>query len=226
MNKGGIPSSTYLKQNNIEVAEIKSLVPHEDVDLNRLTRTLRAIKFEKALIKPIIIDNRKNIIIDGHHRFKALTLLGVRYIPVVVADYHRDILEINSWMYVASSMRLSHRDAISLVEAIEALSKRGNNYVVVKIEESVYKINVDNLDIYLALNDYLGSITKLGLIKIPTNMKLCFANDICLAMPKLSVDDIYRLTLRGEVLPPRTTYHVTPLKLIRSFHPLRILHRE
>lgn len=226
MNRKNVSSKSYLKYlNNVEIVEIKSLLPHEDINTKRLTRTLKAIKSEEGLIKPIIIDGRKGIVIDGHHRLKALMLLGVRYIPVVVADYYKDVVDINSWMYVASLRKVSYRDAISLIEAIEALSKRGSNHVIVKLGESIYEIKVDNIDFYFALKNLINDINRLSLTKKPTNITLCRANDICIVMPKLSVNDIYKLVLKNRVLPPRTTYHITPLKYVKLFYPLKVLAR-
>lgn len=211
---------------SVEFVELSSLIPHEDVEPQRLTRILKDIKFAKYLVKPIIIDSRKRVIIDGHHRLKALSLLGVGCIPAVEADYGRDIVDINSWMYVGFSEKLSYRDVLAFIEAVEALSKRGNSYFIAKLGKYVYKVRVDNVDLYIALKNFISLLNKLNLVKIPMNMSLCLRSDICIAMPKLSVDDIYRVVLRGEVLPPRTTYHITPLKNIRSFYSLKVLEKR
>lgn len=224
MNQKVALSKSYLNYlNNTEVVEIKSLLPHEDINSKRLIRTLKAIKSEEGLMKPIIIDSKKGIVIDGHHRLKALMLLGVKYVPVLVADYYKDIVDINSWMYIKSKRKISYRDIILLVESIEALSKRGSNHVIVKLGESTYEIKVDSIDFYFVLKNYINSINKLGLTKRPTNTALCLANDICIAMPKLSVNDIYKLVSKNDVLPPRTTYHITPLKYVKIFYPLKAL---
>lgn len=225
MNDIGAPRKFKAKPGcDVRIVEVDSLVPHEDVEQYRLSRILRDIKLAGHLTKPIIVDDRKGVVIDGHHRLRALSLLGVRYVPVVEANYRDDIVDVGSWMYVGPPTSLSYRGDQMFAEFLESASKRGNAKILIKLGDITYTINVDRLDIYYAMKEASNSIKISYLTKMPTDMDMCLNSYICITMPKLTVDDIYTVALKSDVLPPRTTYHRTHLKKILFLFPLKRLY--
>lgn len=207
----------------VELVEVGSIVQHEDVERERLLDILRSIKLNKYLEKPIIVDDRRSIVIDGHHRLGALLLLGAKVVPAVVARYSTDIIDINSWMYV-KSRSLQHKDFLLFVEALESLSKRGDAEILIKLGDVVYSTRVDRLDIYYAIKSFNEHVKRLRLAKAPNNIRRCLESDICITMPRLTIDDVYRVSLKSEMLPPRTTLHITPLKSIYLPYALKKLY--
>lgn len=207
----------------VELIEVGSIVQHEDVERERLSDVLRSIKLSKYLEKPIIVDDRKGIVIDGHHRLSALLILGVKVVPAVIAKYSTDIIDINSWMYVKpkSSQR---KDVLLFVEALESLSKRGDSEVLIKLGDITYSARVDRLDIYYAIKSVSEYVKRLRLAKVPNDIGKCLEFDVCIVMPRLTVDDVYRVSLKSEVLPPRTTLHITSLKNIYLPYALKKLY--
>jgi len=43
------------------------------------------------------VADRYFVILDGHHRFEALRLLGCRRVPAYVIDYFSDIVDLTLW---------------------------------------------------------------------------------------------------------------------------------
>ena len=69
---------------------IESLLPHEEISTKKaleISHYLSSIK--KYNLKPILIDKKTGLIIDGHHRFEALKNLQVKRIPCVSCDYFK-----------------------------------------------------------------------------------------------------------------------------------------
>ncbi len=201
---------------------INDLVPHEDVEYNRMRRIVASIARNRYILKPIIIEKSRNIIIDGHHRFYALRILGSRQIPVVEAEYCKDIKFINSWMYVSNNndiMRIVEEFFSELLPSV----KRGSSEIFMRFGDNVYNVMIDQIDFYLAMKEFSNREILLRLEKIPSDMDRCFSYNTCIIMPRLSEQDIFRIVSRGMVLPPRTTLHVTHLKLIKKVIPIHIL---
>ncbi|MCE4618472.1 MAG: ParB N-terminal domain-containing protein [Desulfurococcales archaeon] len=75
----------------LELLELSALIPHEQVMPPRLEEIQTRILQDKFLTKPIIVDEKTLIVVDGHHRLTALKRIGARRAPVLFIDYTRDI---------------------------------------------------------------------------------------------------------------------------------------
>jgi hypothetical protein len=82
---------------SLKVVEIKKLRAHENVEETRLKSLIEEIRKDGCIKKAIAADLNTSVIIDGHHRTKALTELGCKNIPVVLVDYFSPILKVVSW---------------------------------------------------------------------------------------------------------------------------------
>lgn len=77
--------------------QIDQLKEHEDCDPAYLEELLEKIVRDGELKRPIIVDSRTMVILDGHHRFLCIKKLGKRYIPAYLIDYSRPEIEVYSW---------------------------------------------------------------------------------------------------------------------------------
>ncbi len=76
---------------------IDKLKPHEKIDGRHLECLMDIIVRDGVLIKPLLVDVKTMIILDGHHRYEILKRLGKKYVPVLLVDYDSDIVDVNSW---------------------------------------------------------------------------------------------------------------------------------
>jgi hypothetical protein len=205
---------------------IEDLVPHEAVNLDHLRYVLKEIK-SRGIVKPIIVDKVKNLVIDGHHRIEVLKLMGLKVVPAVIASYDRDIHRVDSWAYVANFGEEVHRLAREFLGEIMYSVKKGDKEVCMKIRFENTCISVDAIDFYLLLNEVSRwrefSIFSKMFKKTPFNHAIYREYDVCIVLPKLSVEDIYRVAMENLTLPPRTTYHRTYLKKVDMYIPLKFL---
>jgi len=79
-----------LIKTRICLVDISNLKPHEQTDSVRLKSLKDEIWSDGFLKKPIVVDEKTNVIIDGHHRVEALRLLGCLKIPVCYVNYMCD----------------------------------------------------------------------------------------------------------------------------------------
>jgi len=90
------------KNNNIPIKfrirliSISDLKPHENTDSIKLKSLKDEIFSDGILKRPIVIDEKTKVIIDGHHRVDALRLLGCTKIPACCVDYTCDKIGLKS----------------------------------------------------------------------------------------------------------------------------------
>ncbi|WP_243637203.1 ParB N-terminal domain-containing protein [Aeropyrum pernix] len=98
----GMPLTVFkplfrLRHGIVGLASISSLKPHEEVEDDRLELLLEDIRRRRVVVKPILVDAKTLVILDGHHRFNALKILGARYAPAVLVDYDSPCVSVGSW---------------------------------------------------------------------------------------------------------------------------------
>lgn len=71
----------------INYIDIHKLKCHERVDPARLALVRRAILHEGVIRRPVIVDRKSMVILDGHHRYTALCTLGAKRVPVAFVRY-------------------------------------------------------------------------------------------------------------------------------------------
>ena len=72
---------------SIELVNVNLLKPIEDFIKERYELVLEKIKKENFWTKPIIIDDRNHLVLDGHHRFEVAKELGLKVIPAIKVTY-------------------------------------------------------------------------------------------------------------------------------------------
>ena len=77
--------------------ETAALVPHEQVDQDRLLLLVKQIARDGALYSPVMVDRSSMVILDGHHRVSALKLLGCDLTPVYLVDYRDPSIRVTQW---------------------------------------------------------------------------------------------------------------------------------
>ncbi|WP_232502305.1 ParB N-terminal domain-containing protein [Aeropyrum camini] len=98
----GMPLNVFkplfrLSHGVVGLVSISSLKPHEEIEGERLHILLEDIKRRRLVVKPILVDAKTLVILDGHHRFNALKILGARYAPAVLVDYDSPCVSVGSW---------------------------------------------------------------------------------------------------------------------------------
>lgn len=80
-----------------ELIDVDKLRCHEELQPDLLEHVLSDIQAEGAVHRPILVAEKSLVILDGHHRYAALKLLGCRRIPCYVVDYFAAVVELTLW---------------------------------------------------------------------------------------------------------------------------------
>jgi len=76
---------------------IEVLRMHEEISNEHLDLLYREILRDGVLKKPLLVENKYLIILDGHHRYVVLRKIGARIAPVFLVDYSSPDVEVYSW---------------------------------------------------------------------------------------------------------------------------------
>ncbi len=75
-------------------ADIHKLIAHERVDRGRFIEVRRLLRKEGVVRRPVIVDRRSHVILDGHHRVRALRELGAKRVPVCYVQYQSAVVRV------------------------------------------------------------------------------------------------------------------------------------
>lgn len=92
----------------ISLIPIENLKPIEDFIKERANQLFETISRSEYWIKPIVIENKHSLILDGHHRFDVAKRMGLKLIPVIIVDYQ----DIEIWS-LRPEEKVSHEEVIS-----------------------------------------------------------------------------------------------------------------
>ena len=76
---------------------IGALRIHEEITGDDLRVLVAQIERDGRVEEPILVAERENVILNGHHRFAALQKLGARRVPAWVVDYDAPEIVVDRW---------------------------------------------------------------------------------------------------------------------------------
>ncbi|KKS67820.1 MAG: hypothetical protein UV38_C0003G0047 [candidate division TM6 bacterium GW2011_GWE2_42_60] len=71
-----------MKTTTLAIIRSRLLKQHELINEDHLKELMAQIRSDGFIEAPIIVDAETHIILDGHHRFNALRILGLSKAPV------------------------------------------------------------------------------------------------------------------------------------------------
>lgn len=71
----------------ITFVDIKKLIQHERICRTHLIEVKKQILNSGVIRRPVVVDKKTNVILDGHHRVEALRTLGAIRVPVMYINY-------------------------------------------------------------------------------------------------------------------------------------------
>ena len=125
----------------IEEVLLSKLLPHEKVDFNEVNKiVLKSNTIKDFEIPLIVVCNKTNMIIDGHHRFEALKILGYKKFPIIYVNYFSD------YICCSLSKKILKEDLINYAINENVKKVKYSNHHIYDIKKSswVEIINISN----------------------------------------------------------------------------------
>lgn len=114
----------------ITLLNINELKPHELINKKHLEQLIEEIRRDGVLKKPIVVDFRTKVILDGHHRVEALKRLGYDLVPAALVDYLDESIILDTWRKCNGKMP-SKVDVIRRALKGELLPPKTTKHVVI-----------------------------------------------------------------------------------------------
>jgi hypothetical protein len=97
------PGSFPPVSDTVFLVPIAGLKTYEKPDVIGVEKITQSIADTGVLIDPIVIDRRRQLLIDGHHRCAALSHLGFNCIAAFDTDYFSSAVEVRGWVRVSDA---------------------------------------------------------------------------------------------------------------------------
>ncbi|ESX43553.1 ParB N-terminal domain-containing protein [Mesorhizobium sp. C416B] len=76
---------------------VSQLRPSEEINIDRGGTLAKMIAEEGRWTRPILVEHRHLVIMDGHHRLFCAIRLGLSFVPCVLLSYDDKNLHVTSW---------------------------------------------------------------------------------------------------------------------------------
>ena len=208
----GSGSQPVVPEVRLAILRISELQPHEMVEPTRLLRVARSIASRGAILRPIIVEEGSLTVIDGHHRLEALRLLGARYAPVVLAAYGREVEGIRAPRRILRAPATNAGESLDrAARRLEPLLDPGPSRLILRAGSETLELRTSKPSAYMALEKLARQAPRLP-----------HAWSITVEPEPLTPDEVLKAAQASARLPPRSTYHLTPLKSL--YAPVRLAH--
>lgn len=120
---------------SIDEVDLNLLKPHEmveEIHLNSFINYFKRLEGE-IVIPSIIVCNKTMTIIDGHHRYHALKLLGTKKIPVTFINYNSKLIK------AFYDDRILKKQVINFVKEEKLFAPKTTKHVVFDSKSKEYK---------------------------------------------------------------------------------------
>ena len=115
--------------NSFKIIEIKQLKEHEGISQKLLRELKEKIEADGVFTVPIAVDEKTNVILDGHHRLNALKKLGYKKIPVKFIDYMSSKIVVESWR---PDMEVTKEDVIKMAESGKKFPAKTTKHMIIQ----------------------------------------------------------------------------------------------
>ncbi|MCH1770614.1 MULTISPECIES: ParB N-terminal domain-containing protein [Metallosphaera] len=173
----------------LDYVDPRDLKPHEDILKNRLAETIISIRETRSVV-PIIVDHRTLLIIDGHHRWEALSALGHKRIPIYYVDYLDPRISVGIWY---------RKLTLNSVSKLYLKSMESEGDVCIQIESKI--CSRSHFEAYWKLELIEQSLRRFG-VQVERNPSEGYKP------PNLSKEIILKIASKETRLPPKSSRHL------------------
>lgn len=224
----------------IRVLPLDEVRPHEEYDPQILLKITNSLMVEGVLHDPVLVDSENNVILDGTHRYWALTRLGCRAVPVALYDYSSPEVSIGCWYRCLSrAPEISWETLINappgtMEEGVRAVALREGMLSMIFRDRS-FTVAAKNFDIFEAYR--LVSFFERALRGLDSGLSFATESDALerlrqgevegvLAPPPIKKSEVVQAARAGRLFPIKSTRHVIKSRPIGIDVPLAMLKEQ
>jgi len=128
----------------VALLPLEALRPHENINEEHLRSLMSEIVKDGVLRKPILVDFKTLVILDGHHRVEALRRLGARVIPAFLVDYSSDRIVVSTWR---KGWRVTKKDVLRAGLTGAKMPFKTSRHILVGVDLPIVNIPLEKLGV-------------------------------------------------------------------------------
>ncbi|MFA5108744.1 MAG: hypothetical protein WC492_04410 [Candidatus Micrarchaeia archaeon] len=218
----------------LEILPLESLKIHEQTVEQNLTALRETMLNLGKLVDPLIVDRKHKIVLDGNHRRMVLELLKSENAVCQMVDYSDPSIHIGGWHIAAHELSFGKikGESVSFEQGFDALQSMDASFMAIaKVNgEKMCKLipsqekTLDSISAHQEelIRSWLGVESS----EKPLNGQVMFIEDnraetfldsgyTVLARKIFSKQEVIKEALAGRPLPPKSTRHMIPNRIIR-----------
>lgn len=201
--------------------------PHESVNEPDLRAFCSSLRDKGWFYKPILIDGDSGVILDGTHRWAGLREMGATEAPVIPFRYRDDDeITVSTW-YPFTDRPVS--ELLQVLDDLDCTRERqsprspddySDDVVVMMSADDHYLIDANAVDLFHSLEeslDFQYTKNRHQLARRAENGNIGFLR------PAPDKEEVVRIALDGESVPPKYTCHEFPYKYPHIMVPTKDL---
>jgi len=223
---------------DLEIKEVKTLFSHEQIISPNLKRLKEAMLNIGHLVDPIIVDRATGVVLDGNHRLKVLEIIECPLATCQMVDYSSDEIKVDTWYpsvgltpeEVFKLDSLKH-EKVDYEVGKKAVSELRAPFMLMSKNGECHLINPGSYKLMEMVEEqnYVFSLLEKGVVDyIPlqeTERHLTSGRTV-LFRRSYTKEEIIKTAQNRSPLPPKSTRHLIPGRIIRLNMKLGWLHRS
>ena len=212
----------------LQIIPTGSLIPHEETIDYNFQKLREAMLNMGRLVDPIIVDGRHRVVIDGNHRRKVLETIKCPNAACQVVDYESPDIKLGSWFPVSKTVKPDEiagfkADKVDFEAGAEAIRKLCGTFMYVrKIDGRKECFLYDSTDSKLSgvINQQRKFISALEGRDVQyvadDKMEEYLSQGYNVFYRRIyTKQEIIAEALAGRAMPPKSTRHMIPDRIIR-----------
>ena len=222
----------------LEIREVKALCNHEQVISSNLKRLKEAMLNIGHLVDPLIVDQKTGVVLDGNHRLKVLDIIECPHAVCQTVDYLSDDISVGTWYpsVELTADQVFHLDSIKhekvdLAAGKEAVNNLKAPFLLITKNEGCHLLNPGSyklMEMVEEQNYILSLLEKTAVDYVPEQeiTKLTNKGESVFYRRAYTKEEIIKTALAHTPLPPKSTRHLIPGRIIRLNMKLGWLHHS
>ncbi len=212
----------------LEILPVEKLKQHEEIIPYNLQRLREAMLNMGRLVDPIIIDDKHSVILDGNHRKKVLDIIKCPNAACQTIDYYSNTIKVGSWFPISKTLKPMKingfkPESIDFETGISQINKMKGTFLYVKKTDGkkecfLYDSNESKLSgVISQQRKFLAGLEGRDMQYIADDQHDEYLQkDYAVFYRRIyTKDEIISEANKGRQMPPKSTRHVIPERIIR-----------
>lgn len=231
----------YKLLRDVRILPISSLHLHEETQEEYTERIKRMLRASNLVKNPVIVERRSRVVLDGTHRVAAFSELGYKNILCQLVDYSSPKLKVGVWFPTFASKNpekalegLIFTKPIPFAKGLQLLKASKVLFLLVFLENGERKCLLVGPSPRRLTTSELASDQRSFTKELSEKHRLRYIPDegwqaylsegrAILLRRRFTKEEVLSMARKGELLPPKTTRHHLPIRVLNANVPLEWL---